>query len=56
MGVIIVVLTLPIAYLSLRFVEKPFIRMSRYLTSTRDKEASASLIAADGKALDGSVF
>ena len=34
-GVLIVLLTIPVAYLSMRLVEKPFIRFGKYLTSPK---------------------
>jgi len=34
-GFAIVILTVPIAYLSTRFIEKPFIDLGRYLTKSR---------------------
>ena len=48
-GGIIVILTVPLAYLSQRFVEKPFITLSRYLTEPRHKEFPVSLVTADIK-------
>jgi len=46
-GSAIIILTVPVAYLSTRFIEKPFIDLGRYLTKTRKvaRPASGTLIS-----------
>ena len=41
-GFVIIILTVPVAYLSTRFIEKPFIDLGRHLTKTRKVAPPAS--------------